>query len=71
MDYFGSTSRFVLDWIHRTGRVPECVVAARDYWPGHGRNRYIAGPDPLRDWVVAHYRVVSQTSQLVVLRHTG
>jgi hypothetical protein len=61
----------VLDWIERTGRAPECVVAARDYWPGHGRSRYIAGPDPLRDWVVAHYRVVSQTSQLVVLRHTG
>ncbi|MFC7596732.1 hypothetical protein ACFQU3_15550 [Terrabacter sp. GCM10028922] len=71
MDYFGSTSRYVLDWVERTGRAPECVVAARDYWPGHGRSRYIAGPDPLRDWVVAHYRVVSQTSQLVVLRHTG
>lgn len=71
MDYFGSTSRYVLDWIERTGRVPECVVAARDYWPGLGRNRYIRAPDPLRDWVVAHYRVVSQTSQVVVLRHTG
>lgn len=71
MDYFGSTSRYALDWIHRTGRVPECVVAARHYWPGQGRHRYIARPDPLRDWVVAHYRVVSRTSLVVVLRHTG
>ncbi|CAN7294085.1 hypothetical protein LJR027_001346 [Terrabacter sp. LjRoot27] len=71
MDFFGPTSQGVLDWMHRSGRVPECVVAARDFWPGYGHHRYVDDADPLRDWVVAHYRVVSQTSQLVVLRRAG
>ena len=71
MDFFGSTSQKVLDWIQHTGRVPECVVAARAFWPGYGRHRYVDDADPLRDWVVAHYRVVSQTPTIVVLRHDG
>jgi hypothetical protein len=71
MDFFGSTSQEVLDWMQRSGRVPECVVAARDFWPGFGHHRYVDEPDPLRDWVVAHYRVVSQSSQLVVLKRDG
>ena len=71
MDFFGSTSQQVLHWMQRSGRVPECVVAARDFWPGYGHHRYVDDPDPLRDWVVAHYRVVSQSSQLVVLRRDG
>jgi len=71
MDFFGTTSQDVLDWMQRTGRVPECVVAARDFWPGYGHHPYVDDADPLRDWVVAHYRVVSQTSQIVVLRRVG
>ena len=71
MDFFGTTSQDVLDWMQRSGRVPECVVAARDFWPGYGHHRYVHDADPLRDWVIAHYRVVSQTSQIVVLRRDG
>jgi hypothetical protein len=67
----GPSTERILRWIADTGRVPECVVAARGYWPGFGTNPAVHLADPLRDWVVAHYRVVSQTSQVVVLRHTG
>ena len=71
MDFFGTTSQDVLNWVQRSGRVPECVVAARELWPRYGHHRYVDDADPLRDWVVAHYRVVSQTSHIVVLRRAG
>ena len=68
LDFFGRTSDRVLQWIDRTGRVPTCVIAARNFWPGFGRHHYLRLPDPLREWVVAHYRVVSQTPHVVVLQ---
>jgi hypothetical protein len=64
----GPSSDRVLTWIDDTGRVPDCVVAGRNYWPGFGRSPDLRMSDPLRDWMVANYRVVSQTSQIVVLR---
>ena len=66
LDFFGRSNTHVLAWYQRTGRVPQCVVAARPFWPGFGR-RDLREPDPLRSWVQANYRVVTQTSDIVVL----
>ncbi len=67
LDFFGESNTHVLAWYQRTGRVPQCVVAARAFWPGYGRARYLREPDPLRSWVQANYRVVTQTPEIVVL----
>ncbi|WP_323096767.1 hypothetical protein [Intrasporangium sp. YIM S08009] len=67
LDFFGRSNSHVLAWYQRTGRVPQCVVSARPFWPGSGRSRYLRLPDPLRSWVQANYRVVTQTPEIVVL----
>ncbi|WP_207555677.1 hypothetical protein [Intrasporangium flavum] len=67
LDFFGESNTHVLAWYGRTGRVPQCVVAARAFWPGYGRTSYVREPDPLRSWVQSNYRVVTQTPEIVVL----
>ncbi|GAB3080402.1 hypothetical protein GCM10027053_50850 [Intrasporangium mesophilum] len=64
----GSSSKPVMRWFDRRGRVPECVVADRESWEKFGRNRGKHQRDPLRDWITANYRPVSQTDDIVVLQ---
>lgn len=64
----GSSSKLVTPWFDRRGRVPTCVVAARSSWDMNLRNPPIQEADPLRDWIIANYEPVAETSNIVVLR---
>jgi hypothetical protein len=55
-------------WFDRRDRVPECVVADRGSWEKYARSRGKHQLDPLRDWITANYRPVSQTKDIVVLQ---
>ncbi len=63
----GSSSAKLTRWFDRRGRVPDCVVADRSSWDKYTRNRSKHQPDPLRDWISAGYRPVSQTDHIIVL----